>query len=100
VSAPDHLGRQFDTYYHRTSPEAAGKIISSGKLKRSRTEDHVFVSTHHDRDTTDFGRSVVEVQIPAGASKTQMARMGNETWYGVRSSDVKPVRAWSDRESK
>ena len=56
---------QFDTFYHRT--DNAEAILKSGKLKPSSTEDQVFVSTHHDRGTVGFGKSIVEVELPKKA---------------------------------
>lgn len=57
-----NLGNQF-VLYHRTDPKSAGKIIEDKKLKPSRTENHVFLSSKLHGGAKPFGRSVVEVKI-------------------------------------
>ena len=86
---------QFDTFYHRT--DNAEAILKSGKLKPSSTEDQVFVSTHHDRGTVGFGKSIVEVELPKKAPRTDVTDTDSgEKWYGVSARDAKVVRAWSE----
>lgn len=99
MSASDNLGRQF-VLYHRTDPETAGKILKDKKLKPSRSEDHVFLSTKLHGGAKPFGRSVVEVHLDPRARFTDMS--GNpeihedESWYGVEPRHVEVVRAWTE----
>lgn len=99
MSASDHLGKQF-VLYHRTDPTTAGKILEQNKLKPSRSESQVFLSTKLHGGAKPFGRSVVEVEVDPRARFTNMS--GNpevhedESWYGVEPKSVKVVRAWSE----
>ena len=95
-----NLGRQFDTYYHRTDPESAGRIVSTGKLKASYPEDMVFVSNKEHGGAKPFGRSVVEVQVPKKAAGIDVSSNPevhhDEVWWGFAPRDVKVTRAWSE----
>jgi hypothetical protein len=94
-----NLGKQF-TLYHRTDPATAGKIIESKKLKPSKTEDQVFLSTKVHGGAKGFGRSVVEVSVDPRAKFTNMSSNPDvhkdEAWYGVEPRHVQVLRAWSE----
>jgi len=97
--AMSNLGKQF-TLYHRTDPATAGKIIESKKLKPSKTEDQVFLSTKVHGGAKGFGRSVVEVSVDPRAKFTNMSSNPDvhkdEAWYGVEPRHVQVLRAWSE----
>ena len=88
--------QQFNTFYHRTDPDTAEKILKSGKLKPSSAEHQVFVSDILKGRARAFGKSVIEVQIPKKAAKTDYSSDYGEKWYGVSPRDVKVVRGWTD----
>ena len=97
MSAQSNLsGPQFDTFYHRTDPNSAEQILKSGKLKPSSAEKQVFVSDILKGRARAFGKSVIEVNIPKKAPKTDYSSDYGEKWYGVSPRDVKIVRGWSD----
>lgn len=94
-----NLGKQF-TLYHRTDPESAGRIVKEKKLKPSRSESQVFLSTKLHGGAKPFGRSVVEVNVDPRAKFTNMSSNSDvhpdEAWYGVEPKHVQVVRAWSE----
>ena len=95
-----NLGKQFDTYYHRTDPTSAGQIIAGKKIKASYPEDMVFVSNKLEGGAKPFGRSVVEVQVPKKARGVNVSSNPevheDEVWWGFAPKDVKVTRAWSE----
>lgn len=95
-----NLGKQFDTYFHRTDPESAGRIVNSGKLRASHYENMVFVSNKEHGGAKPFGRSVVEVQVPKKASGVDVSSNPevheDEVWWGFAPKDVKVTRAWTE----
>jgi len=92
--------QQFDTYYHRTDPESAGHIIKGKKIKASYPEDMVFVSNKLEGGAKEYGRSVVEVQVPKKARGVNVSSNPevheDEVWWGFAPKDVKVTRAWSE----
>lgn len=90
--------QQFDTFYHRTDPKSAEKILTEGKLKPGSHETHVFVSTHLHGSAKDFGKSVIEVQVPKKATRTDYSEdvAEGESWFAIRPRDAKVVRGWSE----
>ena len=94
-----NLGKQF-TLFHRTDPATAGKIIKDKKLKPSKSEQQVFLSTKLDGGAKPFGRSVVEVSVDPRAKFTNMSANPDvhedESWYGVEPRHVQVLRAWSE----
>lgn len=93
------LGKQF-TLYHRTDPKSAGKIMESKKLKPSRSEDKVFLSTKLHGGAKPFGRSVIEVSVDPRAKFTNMSANPDvhkdEAWYGVEPHHIQVLRAWTE----
>tara|TARA_R100000426_G_scaffold14536_1_gene13864 strand:- start:118 stop:2886 length:2769 start_codon:yes stop_codon:yes gene_type:complete len=51
------------TLYHRTTPEAAKKIVETGEMTGK--EDRLFFGTRPDGQISGYGDAVVEVKIPA-----------------------------------
>lgn len=103
MSASDNLSQgQFETYYHRTDSDSAGSIIKSGKLKPHPAEDNVFVSNILNGKARHFGSSVVEVQVPKKARRTDYSDNAGvgEKWLAFSPRDVKVVRAWSELKKK
>lgn len=93
------LSNQF-SLYHRTDPESAGKIIKSSRLKPSRNEEQVFLSTKLHGGAKPFGRSVVEVHVDPRAKFTNMSANPevhqDEAWYGVAPHHIQVLRAWTE----
>lgn len=89
---------QFDTFYHRTDPDTAEKILKEGKLRPDSHENHVFVSNILHGRARAFGKSVIEVQVPKKAAKTDYSDNAGvgENWWAVHPRDVKVVRGWSE----
>ena len=103
MSAPDNLSsEQFETYYHRTDPNSAESILKSGKLKPHPAEDNVFVSNILNGRARSFGKSVIEVQVPKKAYRTDYSDNAGvgEKWLAFSPRDVKVVRAWSELGKK
>lgn len=103
MSASDHLSaQQFDTFYHRTDPDTAEKVIKEGKLRPGSHESNVFLSNQLHGEGSHFGKSVIEVQVPKKAARTDYSDGTDEgeQWWGVSPRDVKVVRAWSETTPK
>lgn len=52
----------FVTLYHRTTPDAAMKIVKTGKMVSK--EDRLFFGTHPEGQIEGYGESVVKVRLP------------------------------------
>lgn len=98
MSNPNLSAQQFDTFYHRTDPDSAEKILKEGKLKPHPAEEHVFVSNILHGRARAFGKSVIEVQVPKKATRTDYSDNAGvgENWWAVNPRDVKVVRGWSE----
>jgi hypothetical protein len=90
--------QQFDTFYHRTSPDVAERILKEGRLRPDSHEDAVFVSNQLQGKAKAFGKSVIEVQVPKRANRTDYSHNAakGEKWWGISPRDVKVVRGWSE----
>lgn len=94
-----HLNpQQFETFYHRTDPNSAEAILKEGKLRPHPAEDHVFVSDTLKGRARAFGKSVIEVQVPKRANRTDYSDNAGvgEKWLAFAPRDVKVVRGWSE----
>jgi hypothetical protein len=93
-----NLGRQFDTFYHRTDSASAEKILKEGRLKPHPAEHQVFVANVLTGRAKAFGKSVIEVQVPKKAARTDYSDNASygENWYGISPKDAKVVRGWSE----
>ena len=93
-----NLGRQFDTFYHRTDSDSAEKILRSGRLKPSAAEQQVFAANVLTGRAKAFGKSVIEVKVPKKAARTDYSDNASygEKWYGFSPRDVHVVRGWSE----
>ena len=60
----------------------------------------VFVSNKLEGGAKDYGRSVVEVQVPKKARGVNVSSNPevheDEVWWGFAPKDVKVTRAWSE----
>lgn len=94
--------QQFETFYHRTSPDIAERILKEGKLRPDSHEDAVFVSNQLHGKAKAFGRSVIEVQVPKRATRTDYSHNAaeGEKWWAMNPRDVKVVRGWSETTPK
>lgn len=81
--------------FHRTTPEAAARIRSTGVFTSLENTGEIFCSTVRDSDhTAGYGSAVIHIRVPAG-----LARLDDEfelddgTWeshYAIPASLLEP----------
>lgn len=72
------------TLYHRTTREAAAKILRTGRFESKESPKRAYFSTQFtDSAASSFGDAVVQVYIPAGLAQLDDEFPSGEQHYAV-----------------
>lgn len=92
----DGIGGGVLDLYHRTTPEAAAVIYSTGRWQSRENTQEVYFSTRRDGQTDGYGDGVVHVRVPVAIAELEDEFPDGEEHYRVRAVLLRPEHLVDD----